>query len=237
MQSKVVVCPPALLLAHLRTAYKGKRIMFGVQDISLAPQGAHTGEVTAELARASGAEFAIVGHAERRAEGEDNATVAADARAALDAGLTPIVCVGEVERDQGGAYFSAIESQLMASIARVLGTELGKVVIAYEPVWAIGAPVAPGPRTIAEAVLYIRKTLAGQFGRDAALKVRVLYGGAVDHTSASEILERGQANGFLVGRASVSTPEFIGIIRACESSLSSQSGTRSSATPSSSARP
>lgn len=215
MKSTVVVCPPALLVAYLRCMYQGKRIALGVQDISLAPQGAHTGEITAALARASGAEYAILGHAERRAQGESSETVAAEARAALDAGLRPIICIGENERDKHGSFFSMIEKMLVESLKRIEGRELAKVVIAYEPVWAIGAPSAPDARTVQEAIIYVRKTLAALYGREAGLRVRILYGGAVDQVSARELLSAAQ--GFLVGRASVDSREFGGLIRACES--------------------
>ena len=217
MSASIVVCPPALLVAYLRASYKGKRIALGVQDVSLTPQGAHTGEVTATLARASGATYAIVGHAERRAMGETNEVVATDARSALDAGMVPIICIGEGERDREGKFFSVIESMLTASLARVLPTEIGKIVIAYEPLWAIGAATAPDARTVAEAVLYIRKTLVQLYGRDAGLKTKILYGGAVDQTTAKDLITMGQSSGFLVGRASVDPANFVGIIRACQS--------------------
>ncbi len=202
MKSEVVVCPPALLLAYLRATYKGRRIQLGVQDISLQPQGPHTGEVTAELAKSSGATYAILGHAERRAAGEDDAEVAAEVRTALDAELIPIVCVGEVSRDKDGRFFADIEKTVAASLARVLPHEISRVVVAYEPVWAIGAVSAPDARTVSEATLYVRKTLAALYGREPALKTKILYGGAVDDSSAEELLKVGGIGGFLVGRAS-----------------------------------
>ena len=226
MSSTVVVCPPALLVSQLRAGYKGSRIALGTQDVSLFPIGAHTGETVAELARASGATYTILGHAERRANGETSASVAAKVRVALDAKLTPIVCVGESERDRGAEYLSVIENMLSESLRLLEPADLKKVVIAYEPVWAIGAPTAPGPRVVSEAVLYIRKLLIQLFGREAALKVKILYGGAVDHENAHTLLHEGNANGFLVGRASVDAANFVGIIRACESKvLTKQSST------------
>lgn len=213
--TEVVVCPPALLVAYLRHQYGGKRIAIGVQDLSFVTTGAHTGDVTAELAHASGAMYAIIGHAERRAEGVTDDVVAREARAALNAGLTPIVCVGEKERDREGHYFSAIEQALTASLAGLTHADANKIVIAYEPVWAIGAAAAPDARTVAEATLFIRKTLATMYGRDAALKIKILYGGAVDETTAADLLQNGQGNGFLVGRASTGASHFLGIIRAC----------------------
>ncbi len=215
IKAEVVIAPPSPLLAYLRSEYGGKRVNFAAQTISADTLGAHTGEVPAESARAAGARYTLVGHAERRARGESDEYVARLTRAALDAGLIPIICIGEGERDKEGHYFAQIEKGLAASLARVLPHELARVVIAYEPVWAIGAAVAPGGRVVSEAALYIRKTLAALYGRDAALKTRILYGGAVDATSAPELLREGNVNGFLVGRASVDPVSFIGILRAC----------------------
>lgn len=225
MSASVVVCPPMSLLAYLRSVYKGSRITLGAQDVSVLPLGAHTGEASAELMRASGAAYTIIGHAERRAQGESSTVVAQKVRVALDAKLTPIVCVGESERDRGAEYLSQIETQLIDSLRTLEPADLKKVIIAYEPVWAIGAPVAPGPRVVSEAVLYIRKLLIQHFSREDALKVKILYGGAVDVENAAVLLTEGNAQGFLVGRASVDATHFAGIIRACESKVSKVSPT------------
>lgn len=217
LKGTVVVCPPAPILAYVRSAYGGKRIHFGTQDISEFEPGAHTGETAALLAKESGAGFTIIGHAERREQGETDERVSRKVRAALDAKLTPIVCVGELERDRDGHYFALIEKTVSASLARITAAEAARVVIAYEPVWAIGASSAPEPRTIAEAIVYIRKTLATLFGREVALKVKILYGGAVDAQNAVQVLTEGHAHGFLIGRASVSADAFADIIRVCQS--------------------
>jgi triosephosphate isomerase len=217
VKSKLVVCPPALLTAYIRDNYAGKRMAIGVQDISLAPQGAHTGEVTATLARASGAEYAIIGHAERRAQGETNEEVALEVRTALDARLIPVICIGEAERGRDGSYLSVIEHMLIASLKRLQAKDISKIVIAYEPVWAIGATTAPDARVVHEAVLYVRKLLVQHYGRDLGMKVKILYGGAVDDTTARVLLDEGYASGFLVGRASVDAKRFVALVRACES--------------------
>lgn len=215
-RARVVVCPPAFLVAHLRATYTGKRVSLGVQDVSVTPQGAHTGEDTATLAKSAGATYAIVGHAERRALGETSSSVAEKVRVALDSKLVPIVCVGESERDREGKFFSYLEDMVLASLARIEARELSKLIVAYEPVWAIGAAQPPDARTVRESVLYIRKTLAARYGREAGLKAKILYGGAVDEHSAPDLIAGGGANGFLVGRASVTAHSFVGIIRACQ---------------------
>lgn len=214
MRSHVVLCPPAVFLGMLRERYRGERIQFGVQTVS-ALSGAHTGELSVSAAYAAGARYAIIGHAERRVLGESDADIALKVRAALDARITPIICIGEKERDREGAFFNILSAMISESLARVDARELHKLVIAYEPVWAIGAATAPDARVVQEAILYIRKTLVDNFGREAGLRARLLYGGAVDSGSAQEFWA-GPAQGFLVGRASTMPSEFAGIIRACE---------------------
>ncbi|MBU6310706.1 triose-phosphate isomerase [Patescibacteria group bacterium] len=221
----IVVCPPDPLIAHLRAAYRGARLAFGAQNISLLGVGPYTGESPAALLKASGATYVILGHAERRALGENDDAVAQKVRIALEAKLTPILCIGERERDASASYLTTIEAMVPASLRGIDARELKKIVIAYEPVWAIGAASAPGPRVVAEALLFIRKTLVQRYGREYGMQPKLIYGGAVDATSAPLLLAEGGAEGFLVGRASTDVSEFIGIIRACESKPSRRSRT------------
>lgn len=210
--AEVVVCPPAPLLGVLAGSYSGKRVVFGAQDVSA--DGALTGGTEAHLIADLGARYAIVGHAERRAEGDTDEVVARKLVAALGAGLTPILCVGESARDLDGAYLATLEKSLTASLARLDGALFKKVVVAYEPVWAIGAAEAPAASIVREALIFIRKVLASRFDRAVAMRTRVLYGGAVTEANARVLIEEGGASGFLVGRASTDAEEFIGIIRA-----------------------
>lgn len=208
----VVVCPPALLIHPLAASYSGKRIAFGVQDIFFE-HGAHTGETSAPLARDVGARFGLAGHAERRGLGESDAVVAKEVGALLDARLTPIVAFGEKTRDREGNYLRVLEESILNSLALVDQRSLKKVVLAYEPVWAIGAPLPPTARTIRETIIFIRKVLASKFDRADALKVRVLYGGAVSLDTAPEIIAESGADGLLLGRASVGASAFTDIVR------------------------
>lgn len=211
LASDVVVCPPFPLLDALSRSYRGSRIAFGSQDV-FYEAGAHTGEVTAPLVRDTKARYAIVGHAERRQKGDTDEIVSKKLGAALDNRLVPILCVGERARDKEGHYLSELTESLLASLALVDDSTLKKIVVAYEPVWAIGAPLPPSPRTIREALIFIRKTLASRFDRSIALKVRILYGGAVTKEMAPEILAESGASGFLLGRASVDAEEFTAIV-------------------------
>lgn len=209
----VVICPPHTFLQPLASGYKGKRIKFGAQD-GFFEGGAHTGEISVQMLKDSGAKYVIVGHAERRARGENDEEVAKKVGAVLDAKLTPVICFGERERDKDAHYLASLEMSILGSLALVDINSLKKVVLAYEPVWAIGAPLPPSARTIRESMIFIRKTLAQKYHRADALKVRVIYGGAVNAESVDELVTESDSNGFLPGRASVDADAFATIIKA-----------------------
>lgn len=213
----VVVCPPAIYLAALR---KGSRAMaFGVQDIGAHEAGAFTGEISAEMARNSGATVAIVGHSERRRLGESNAVVAKKVAAALAAKLTPILCIGENIRDAGGDYLSVVRAQIMEGLAEVSTPLVPKVIIAYEPVWAIGKKAGDAilPADLHEMSIFIKKVIAERIDRAKALNVTILYGGSVEPENAHALLTSGDVDGFLVGHTSLDTTEFPLVIKAAAS--------------------
>jgi triosephosphate isomerase len=212
-----VVCPP---LPFLGVLSQGRHaVSFGAQDASCEVRGAFTGEVSAEILRSAGAAYAIVGHSERRARGESDTDVSKKAYAALDARVVPIVCVGERERDAHGNYLSALARQLLASLERVPDQLIAKVVVAYEPVWAIGerSQGVITPRDLHEVVIFIRKTLSERYDRSRAEKVRVLYGGSVDETNAHALLAESGASGLLLGRVSLDPEALRQLIRSLKS--------------------
>lgn len=208
----IVVCPPTPFLAELAAGYRGRRIAFGAQDVSV-DAGAATGAVTPTMLKDAGASYVIVGHAERRAAGDTDEIVARKAAAVRAAGLIPIVCVGESARDPEGAHFAVLEQNVAASLARLAPGDAPRIVIAYDPLWAIGQSAAPDPSVIREAAIFIRKTLAGMWGRERALKVRVIYGGSVDGANADVIMRGAQVQGVLPGRASTDAEAFADIVR------------------------
>ena len=203
------VAPPFTLLPALRG------VKLGGQAVS-ANIGAHTGEVSAAMLKEAGASFVIVGHSERRASGDTNEQVHAQLAAAAGARLAPVLCVGESERTADGAHFNFIQEQL-ASALRGAQSLAGKLVVAYEPVWAIGktAKDAMQPGEVEETVIFIRKTLADILGRKDALKVPILYGGSVEPDNAVKLIAEGGINGFLVGHASADINLFLEIVKAC----------------------
>ena len=205
----VAVCPPFTLIAPAAAGWPGLSI--GAQDCHGEPKGAHTGCVAASMLVEAGARMAIVGHSERRADQhETDAEVQAKARAAIAAGLSAIVCVGETEaeRDAGRAV-AVVEAQLDGSIPR--DARAATLVVAYEPVWAIGTGRTPSTADVAEMHAAIRARLHSLLGSEAA-GVRILYGGSVKPDNARELLSIADVDGALVGGASLTAAQFVPII-------------------------
>lgn len=198
----VIVAPPALYLRELAAGYKGKRIAFAAQNAHSESGGSHTGELSLLQVRDAKASYVIVGHAERRAMGETDQDVAAKVRAALVEKLTPIICVGEQARSGNGEYFTVVREQVRAALSGVQSARIDKVIIAYEPVWAIGAKKPMNAREMHEMAIYIRKTVVEMHGQ-GGMQVKILYGGAIDDTNAREMLQDGDVAGFILGRVSV----------------------------------
>ena len=201
--ARVVVAPPAVFLYPLARGYRGKRIDFAAQSILWEEEGSYTGEVSAPQVRDAGATYAIIGHAEQRARGVDDEEVRKKVPSALRAGLMPIVAVGEQERDESGAYMQALRAQITAALVDAPPKTLKDVIIAYEPVWAVGAPKAPDAHAVHQMMLLVRKIVAETYDAAVAKRIRVLYGGAVDETSATDILHIPDISGVLIGRASL----------------------------------
>ncbi len=186
---------------------------FGVQNIYEAESGSFTGEISAKMAVNAGAAYTIVGHSERRKMGETSERIAKKAVKALEAGLLPIICVGEEARNEEGSYWAFIKEQVRASCAGIDRAGAQKMIIAYEPVWAIGAKEAMTPDLICEMVIFIRKVLADIYGSEIAMKVPVLYGGSVNFQNGADIIVKGQVDGLLVGRESVSLTGFVDLLK------------------------
>jgi len=212
-RADIAICPPATLLSALSARLIETAISTGGQDCHTAAGGAHTGDVSAQMLADAGARFVIVGHSERRADhGETDALVNAKAVAALGAGLVPIICVGETrsEREAGHAE-TVVATQLAGSVPDSADKE--EIVIAYEPVWAIGTGLTPTSEDIAKMHAVIRALLVNRFGERGAT-VRILYGGSLKPGNAKEILAIPDVNGGLVGGASLLSNDFYGIISA-----------------------
>jgi triosephosphate isomerase len=212
---ELLVCPPATVLAAVAGAVKGSSVQVGGQDCHAKPNGAHTGDVAAEMLRDAGASHVIVGHSERRAAyGETDGAVRAKAKAAWRAGLLPIVCIGETLAErEAGRTLAVLEAQLRGSVPE--GASAANLVVAYEPVWAIGTGKTPTTSEVAAAHAHIRQVL-GRLAGDAE-DVRLLYGGSVKASNAAELLAAGDVDGALVGGASLEAAEFLAIAKALQS--------------------
>lgn len=213
---EIVVVPPALFLRELSKGYRGARIEFGVQNISGELDGSHTGENSAIQARDSGATYAIIGHAERRALGETDEQIKTKVTAALESKLDPIIAVGESERDVNGEYVQMVRNQIASALTDVSPARFKNVIIAYEPIWAIGAKEAPGTNEVHQMMLLVRKTVRDMFGNKALKEIRVVYGGAVNEKNAQEILIIPDLDGVLIGRASLNPESLKNIFKAAQ---------------------
>ncbi len=212
-RTTLVIAPPATFLSPL--AAKKTKLFFAAQDVSSHLSGAHTGEVSAKMAKSVGARFAIVGHSERRATGDSDAVVSEKFARSIEAGLTPILCVGEKKRDSEGSYFSEIANELSAVFKSGVINKNQKFIVAYEPVWAVGGSYANAlsPEEMGAMAIFIKKTCAQYVSKEFALKIPILYGGSVDADNAKAMLLKGGIDGLLVGRASLDPRGFKEIIQ------------------------
>ncbi len=213
----ILICPPATLISRMSLRMGGGAVAIGGQDCHPAPEGAHTGDISAAMLADAGATHVILGHSERRADhGETDALVADKARAALSAGLVPVICVGETLAErEAGSTLSVVTAQLQGSVPD--GLDIGALIIAYEPVWAIGTGKVPGLAEIAEVHDFMRENLTTRFGPGAD-DTRLLYGGSVKPGNASDIFSVSNVDGALVGGASLAAADFGAIIAALAAS-------------------
>ncbi|MFH1608748.1 MAG: triose-phosphate isomerase [Patescibacteria group bacterium] len=216
-KTDILICPPVLFLDKLKKF--SRKLNLGVQNIFYEESGAYTGEISADMAYDIGARYVILGHSERRAIfGETNEDINKKIKSALFAGLVPVVCVGEKERDENHLYLGFIKEQLEICFKNILKSSLSKIIIAYEPVWAIGknATREASPEEFNEISIFIKKVLSDKFGVDFVSKMRIIYGGSAHPKNILSFLQEGHADGFLVGRDSLDAGKFSEIINITE---------------------
>jgi triosephosphate isomerase (TIM) len=215
---EVVVAPPFTALAAAAEAMRGSSVLLGAQDLHWEPQGAYTGEISAGMLVEAGCRFVIVGHSERREYfGETDQIVAWKLRAALDAGLAPIVCVGETlgEREHKRTV-EVLERQFHGAFGALTDREFSSILVAYEPVWAIGTGRTATPQLAAEAHGFLRSLAASRFGSEAAAGLRILYGGSVKPENVRALMAQEAIDGALVGGASLNAASFAAIVNFSE---------------------
>ncbi|MGO0792526.1 triose-phosphate isomerase [Herbaspirillum seropedicae] len=211
----VAVCVPAPYLAQVQALVVGSPVGLGAQDMSAHASGAYTGEVSASMLQEFGVQYVILGHSERRAyHGESDAAVAAKTVAALKAGLVPLVCVGEtLEQREAGQTNAVVGGQLDVVLAALSAEEAARIVVAYEPVWAIGTGKTATPEMAQEVHAMLRARL-GAKSAEAAAKVCILYGGSMKPDNAQQLLAMGDIDGGLIGGAALKAADFLAIINA-----------------------
>jgi triosephosphate isomerase (TIM) len=211
---EIVICPPFTNLAAAVDAVKGSNIRIGSQNVAWAREGAFTGEISGPMLNAVGATHAIIGHSERRQYfNESDETVLKRTQSALEFGLTPIVCVGErLEDREAGKTDAVLAGQFQKGIAGLTEQQFAKIVIAYEPVWAIGTGKTATPEMAADAHRAIRAQVREKFGKNAADAVRILYGGSVKADNAKILMAQPEIDGTLVGGAALDPVSFASIV-------------------------
>ncbi len=211
--TEIVICPPFPYL-FIKGKIKDKKIKLGAQDVFFEKEGSYTGEVSASQLKDFSVDYVLVGHSERRALGDTNEIVNKKILELLKSKITPVFCVGESDRDHNGFYLSFLKNQIESGLAGVNKTQIKSIIIAYEPIWAIGSSatrVATHSEFI-EIRIYIKKVLSDIYGVNVASEIKIIYGGSVNAANANTFLREGEASGLLVGRDSLTAKKFGDII-------------------------
>lgn len=214
----IIFCAPYVTIAAAMKAAEGSNIKIGAENVHFAPKGAYTGEVSAEMLRAIGVEVVIIGHSERRQYfGETDETVNLRTKAALEAGMRVILCLGEVKEQRlSGITNEVVAMQTKLDLAGISAEQLKNVIIAYEPVWAIGTGLTATPEQAEETCAVIRSVLADMYGADVAETVTIQYGGSMNEKNAAELLAKPNVDGGLIGGASLVPEKFTAIVDAAQ---------------------
>ncbi|MBL1408346.1 triose-phosphate isomerase [Sphingobacterium faecale] len=213
---EVVVCSPFIHLSSIaKLGASVPNVHIGAQNIHQAESGAYTGEVSASQVKSVGAQYVILGHSERRAYfGETDALLAEKLNAALKHGLKPIFCIGETKEErESGRFFDVIKTQLEAGVLHLGQDDFASVVLAYEPVWAIGTGLTASPEQAQEVHAFIRETIAQQYGAEVADATTILYGGSANPSNASTLFAQKDIDGGLIGGASLKSRDFLEIVK------------------------
>ncbi|MCL2696000.1 MAG: triose-phosphate isomerase [Clostridiales bacterium] len=213
-KAEVVLCPPFVDLVAVGAAIRGTNLQLGAQNVHWASSGAYTGEISASMLKALGVSHAIIGHSERRQYfGETDETVNQRSVAALAAGLTPIICVGEsLQQREEGVTDAVVTVQTVAALKGMSAADVEKVVIAYEPIWAIGTGKTATSQDANDTIKVVRSAIAGVYGAALAEKVRIQYGGSMNAKNATELMAMPEIDGGLIGGASLKAEDFSKVV-------------------------
>ncbi len=216
VKAELVLCPPFIHLAQTGGALTGSGITFGAQNCSQEPSGAYTGEVSCDMIKSTGATYVIIGHSERRTYfAEDDSLLNKKTTLALKSGLTVIFCCGEVLQERESArHFEVVKKQVKDGLFSLGESEMHNVVIAYEPVWAIGTGLTASPEQAQEMHKYIRDLIVEKYGKTCGENITILYGGSCKPSNAKEIFSMPDVDGGLIGGASLKAEDFVAIAEA-----------------------
>jgi len=209
----VVACPPFVYTGVLSKSKSESLLALGAQNVYFETQGSFTGEVSPIMLKDLGVKYVIVGHSETRTRGETDENVSKKIQVLLDNGIKPILCIGEKERNEDGSHLDYVKDQIKNSLNNVNKKNINDLLVAYEPIWAIGAKEAMDAPSIYEMSLFIKKVLSDIYGQESAIATPILYGGSVNFRNASEIFVTGKVDGLLVGRESVNPPGFVELLK------------------------
>ena len=218
MKAEVVLCPPFIHLSGINEVLKGSKITFGAQNCSSEPSGAFTGEVSCEMVKSTGASYVIIGHSERRTYyNEDDFLLYKKTLLAIKSGLKVIFCCGEIlpERE-AGLHFQVVARQLTDGLFKLSEADFKTIIVAYEPVWAIGTGLTATPSQAQEMHKYIRQLIGEKYGKDVAARISILYGGSCKPSNAAEIFAMADVDGGLIGGAALKKEDFCAIIEAVQ---------------------
>ncbi|MEZ4103128.1 MAG: triose-phosphate isomerase family protein [Candidatus Paceibacterota bacterium] len=211
-----VICPPYIFMENMKTS--GHRFVLGAQDLFAEPEGSFTGNISYIQLKNLGVKYSLIGHSEKRKEGETNQSINEKVKASLKGMIVPIICIGEDKRDEAGEYLKFIKDQLVSSLVGLSKNSIKDIVIAYEPIWAIGKDAKREPTTseIFEMNIFIKKVLSDIYDTKSVPPTKILYGGSVNEKNIESILKDGGVDGVLVGRASLDPKKFIEILKKAE---------------------
>lgn len=218
VKTRIIVCPPFTALSLASDLASGSNLMIGAQNMYWEPHGAFTGEISSEMIKSAGATYVIIGHSERRRYfGETNETVNKKLKAAIDSGLNPIVCIGEtLEERESGVTNDVVGNQVEKALAGISAGDIRKVILAYEPIWAIGTGKTATPDQAQNVHKFIRNVIGKLYDNEIAEEIVIQYGGSVKPDNATDLLSQPDIDGALVGGACLQAESFSSIIKAAE---------------------
>lgn len=208
-----VICPPFPYISSVKSQYRGTKIQLGSQGVFFEKKGSYTGQVSVDMLKDFGVSYVILGHSEKRAFGDTSLDVAKKAKVCIKSGIVPVICIGEKERSDDGKYLKYLQTELTDSLDGISRNDISKLVIAYEPIWAIGKTNPMSGHEMHQMSIFIKKVLVKKYGKNILNKVRIIYGGSINDSNADDMVENGNIDGLIIGRASLDPDQVFKLIK------------------------